>query len=337
MKKWLVILLLIGVGFFSSELSTHAEEKVMWDGAEVVKDQTGKMAFTKDIKVYKKDSSGKFVSMTVKKGNYLRVYDIEKYGGKVYYWMSSGYRVLATDLVVFKEVPMNLRFHLYRYTNWDMIVSSREGILNNTKKYGEILKDKTISNGLVRYGFEKYSLMNGKLQVEIDTTGDPEGLPYHKKEFISGSDLKMLEKLTFPGGYYIAKQDPKVYEFPLLAAKQTLVEQNTLIYVYKYDYNMLNSFVNVAIYNNDNKHDDTVKYSNSGYMSIKDLKPIEDIDPIGTYYITQDIGINSNGVPNIPRNAEVTYYITQGEYGIILYKDKMYVVKLTYLSKIPLD
>ena len=57
------------VGFFSIEASAEAQgqEKVIWDGLEVVKDQTGKMTFTKDVKVYKRERTGKFVSLTVKK------------------------------------------------------------------------------------------------------------------------------------------------------------------------------------------------------------------------------------------------------------------------------
>ena len=48
MKKWLIAILLIGVGFFSIE--AQAQAKVIWDGAEIVKDQSGKITFKKDVK-----------------------------------------------------------------------------------------------------------------------------------------------------------------------------------------------------------------------------------------------------------------------------------------------
>lgn len=86
----------------------------MWDGAEVGKSQTGKMTLTKDVKVYKKNKEGKFESFVVPKGNFFRVYDVEKYGGETYYWMSSGYRVQETGLVVFKEMPLETRREFFK-------------------------------------------------------------------------------------------------------------------------------------------------------------------------------------------------------------------------------
>jgi len=92
---------------------TITEAKVMHDGAEVVKGQTGKMTFTKDIKVYKKNPNGTFDSLVVKRNNFFRTYDIEKYDGKTFYQMGQ-YRVQATDLVVFKEVPLKIRASFYQ-------------------------------------------------------------------------------------------------------------------------------------------------------------------------------------------------------------------------------
>lgn len=109
MKKWFLVLLLIGGGFFSIEVPALAQEKVIWDGAEIVKNQTGKMTFTKDVKVYKRDSLGNFVSLTVKRGNYFRVYNKEHYNNTTYLWMSGGYRVQLTDLVIYKEIPESER------------------------------------------------------------------------------------------------------------------------------------------------------------------------------------------------------------------------------------
>ena len=53
--------------------------------------------------------------------------------------MSGGYRVQSTNLVVFKEVPMNLRVSFF--DNYALIVSTREGIGNIHKEYGAILKN----------------------------------------------------------------------------------------------------------------------------------------------------------------------------------------------------
>ncbi|MFJ6208582.1 hypothetical protein [Lysinibacillus sp. NPDC092081] len=104
---------------------TKSEAKVMYDGAEVVKDQTGKMTFTKDIKVYKKNPNGTFDSLVVKRNNFFRTYDIEKYDGKTFYQMGQ-YRVQATDLVVFKEVPLKMRSSFYN--NPSYIFINRNGI-----------------------------------------------------------------------------------------------------------------------------------------------------------------------------------------------------------------
>ncbi|MFJ7951482.1 hypothetical protein ACIQZG_08135 [Lysinibacillus sp. NPDC096418] len=110
MRKYFIALIVI-VAFLANPSSSKAE--VQWDGAQVVKGQTGKMTFTKDVKVYKKNANGTYSSMTVKRNNYFRVYDIEKYNNQTYYWMSSGYRIQATDLVVFKKVPLNIRSSFY--------------------------------------------------------------------------------------------------------------------------------------------------------------------------------------------------------------------------------
>ncbi|MFJ7954631.1 hypothetical protein ACIQZG_24345 [Lysinibacillus sp. NPDC096418] len=109
---------------------TKSEAKVMYDGAEVVKGQTGKMTFKKDIKVYKKNPNGTFDSLVVKRNNFFRTYDIEKYGGKTFYQMGQ-YRVQATDLVVFKEVPLKIRSSFYNNPSYIYI--------NRNSMYGNAL------------------------------------------------------------------------------------------------------------------------------------------------------------------------------------------------------
>jgi len=123
MRKFFIMLLTAFV--FAVVNPTKSEAKVMYDGAEVVKDQTGKMTFKKDIKVYRKNSDGTFDSLVVKRNNFFKTYDIEKYDGKTFYQMGQ-YRVQATDLVVFKEVPIKIRSSFYN--NPTYIIINRDGI-----------------------------------------------------------------------------------------------------------------------------------------------------------------------------------------------------------------
>ncbi len=86
MKK-LFIVLLAAVVF--AIVNPTKSEAIRYDGAEVYKDQTGKMTFTKDIKIYKKNEDGTFDSLVVKRNNYFRTYEIEKYDGKTFYQMGN--------------------------------------------------------------------------------------------------------------------------------------------------------------------------------------------------------------------------------------------------------
>ena len=118
MKK--IFMVLLAVFVLAVVNPTKSEAKVMYDGAEVVKGQTGKMTFKKDIKVYKKNPDDTFSSLVVKRNNFFRTYDIEKYDGKTFYQMGQ-YRVQATDLVVFKEVPIKIRASFYNKPTYLMI------------------------------------------------------------------------------------------------------------------------------------------------------------------------------------------------------------------------
>ncbi|QDP99625.1 hypothetical protein FOH38_03085 [Lysinibacillus fusiformis] len=105
MKTWIGLLVLIMCVSFQS----NTEAKVIWDGAEIVEGQTGKLTFSKDVKIYKKNADGTSTSLIVKKGEFYRVYG-QEYStvGKVYK-MSGGYRVQVTDLVIYKEVPLAIQ------------------------------------------------------------------------------------------------------------------------------------------------------------------------------------------------------------------------------------
>lgn len=107
LKKVVLALIVLFSCIYSQEAS--ASEKFIWDGSEIVEGQIGKMTFSKDVKVYKKvKDSGDFTSMVVKRNNYFRVYGKEVVGEHTYLWMSGGYRVQLTDLVVYKELPRDI-------------------------------------------------------------------------------------------------------------------------------------------------------------------------------------------------------------------------------------
>ena len=128
MKKCLLGLLIAGSCFFST--SALAANPIIWDGAEVVYGQVGKMTFSKDVKVYKQNTDGTFTSLVVKKGNFFRVYGVEQSSiGKVYK-MSGGYRVQATNLVIYREVPASIQQQLGTVfkKGANIFVSSKGGV-----------------------------------------------------------------------------------------------------------------------------------------------------------------------------------------------------------------
>lgn len=123
LKKWLIgMLLLVGVYMVAEEAEAKS---IVWDGAEVVEGQTGKMTFSKDVKVYKRQPNGTFASMVVKANNFFRVYTIESYNGNTYYWMSGGYRVQATNLVIFKEVPNHILNELGTFNKLNTMIYAK--------------------------------------------------------------------------------------------------------------------------------------------------------------------------------------------------------------------
>ena len=180
MKKLFIVLL---AAFVLAVVNpTKSEAKVMYDGAEVVKGQTGKMTFKKDIKVYRKNSDGTFESLVVKRNNFFKTYDIEKYDGKTFYQMGQ-YRVQATDLVVFKEVPIKIRSSFYN--NPTYIVINRDGIYN-MGYYGKYFQDGGIG------GISFLDTNNGQLLKFSESYGG-EGLWYDK---YPGTDLKIAETIS---------------------------------------------------------------------------------------------------------------------------------------------
>ncbi|MFJ7735701.1 hypothetical protein ACIQ2D_05090 [Lysinibacillus sp. NPDC097287] len=215
MKKYLVGFLLSLV-IFSSPVESKAT--VNWDGAQVVKDQTGKMTFTKDVKVYKKNANGTYSSMIVKRNNYFRVYNIEKYDNKTFYWMSSGYRVQATDLVVFKEVPFEIRSSIYE--NPGYIVINRQGTTAYFEEkypmidlaYGEHL----FNNSVPGSHFSSVSFDNGKLDYyySLEEGNAVNGI-------IDGTDIRIVETTKRDEGFYTLTADAQLLLGPIRGARAT--------------------------------------------------------------------------------------------------------------------
>ena len=197
MKKYFIAFLVV-VAFLANPSSSKAEVK--WDGAQVVKGQTGKMTFTKDVKVYKKNANGTYSSMTVKRNNYFRVYDIEKYNNKTYYWMSSGYRVQATDLVVFKKVPLNIRASFYE--NPSYFNSSRQGY-----SYGEHYP--TEYDGSF---YNKTAIGENLYYSYYDADGG------FTEGYIDGSDIRIFEATKRDKGFYMLTADAEVLSAPMNGA-----------------------------------------------------------------------------------------------------------------------
>lgn len=209
MKK-LFIVLLAAVVF--AMVNPTKSEAIRYDGAEVYKDQTGKMTFTKDIKIYKKNEDGTFDSLVVKRNNYFRTYEIEKYDGKTFYQMGP-YRVQATNLVVFKEIPMKIRASFYANVTYI-------NINRNSGEYGKLFtewRDTSISD------------MNGDQMLRYcKDTGN--GLKCEKH--YPGSDMKVLDtKFKKAGVRYEVTEDSEAKTYPLEGSKtEKAMPKGSMVY-----------------------------------------------------------------------------------------------------------
>jgi len=212
MKKLFIVLLAAFV--FAVVNPTKSEAKVMYDGAEVVKGQTGKMTFKKDIKVYKKNSDGTFDSLMVKRNNFFKTYEIEKYDGKTFYQMGQ-YRVQATDLVVFKEVPIDIRSSFYNNPAYVMI--NHQGVktngMDNFIEYGTLFivgkREEVCRPQVLLVSIEK-----GKLNYHY-CVGDIEGGDVTGTGILDSTDIRIFEKKTRDKGLYIVTEDTEQYNGPM--------------------------------------------------------------------------------------------------------------------------
>ncbi len=253
MKKLLIVLLAAFV--FAVVNPTKSEAKVMYDGAEVVKGQTGKMTFKKDIKVYKKNPNGTFDSLMVKRNKFFRTYDIEKYDGKIFYQMGE-YRVQATDLVVFKEVPIEIRSSFYN--NPTYIVSTRDGI-NDSKYYGSYFKLEG------PWGIYFENTKNGQLLKYCDS-GD--GSEEFCLEY-PGTDLKIVETISRERGVrYELTRDAEGKSVPLKESKtERMMKKGSTVFS-RYD-REINGYIYVT-------DDLEGKLDNAVYLPMNSLKPVKD-------------------------------------------------------------
>ncbi|QUG43645.1 hypothetical protein KD050_10670 [Psychrobacillus sp. INOP01] len=214
MKKWIISTSLLFIFFIQEPV----DAKVIWNGSEIVEDQRGKMTFTKDVKVYKKLPNGQFESLVVKRNNYFRVYDIEnQYSTKPYYWMSGGYRVQATNLVIFKEVPyeiidkvMNEHSYVVTNKNGGEFRSRRSNMLGNvveTVPYGYQFTGPAINNGYITQSFSEYISCGEECDYTI-----------YKKGFINANKVTQLKITEAPykeNTYLVLTKDTTLYKDPV--------------------------------------------------------------------------------------------------------------------------
>ncbi|MFJ7406790.1 MULTISPECIES: hypothetical protein [unclassified Lysinibacillus] len=212
MKKIIMVLLaVLAVAVFHP---TTSEAKVMHDGAEVVKGQTGKMTFTKDIKVYKKNPNGTFDSLVVKRNNFFRTYDIEKYDGKTFYQMGQ-YRVQATDLVVFKEVPLKIRTSFYQ--NPTYININREN-----GNYGRYFRKEPTWSIVFK------DSVNGQILEYCD--GENDGTYDPCRRYL-GTDLKIADTIVREEMRYELMENTIGKHAPLKEAKPDIMYEKGTIFV----------------------------------------------------------------------------------------------------------
>ncbi|GAB0169161.1 hypothetical protein LSPCS325_25980 [Lysinibacillus sp. CTST325] len=250
MKKLFLVLL---AAFVLAVVNpAKSEAKVIYDGAEVVKGQTGKITFKKDIKVYKKNPNGTFDSLVVKRNNFFRTYDIEKYDGKTFYQMGQ-YRVQATDLVVFKEVPIKIRSSFYN--NPTYIYINRDGIAHS---YGSYFRQEGL------WGIYFKDTNNGQLLKYCDSGDGTYEFCYE----YPGTDLKIAETISRERGVlYELTGDAEGKGVPLKESKtERFMKKGSIVYSW---YNEINGYIYV-VDNLEGRHDSAV------WLPMNLLKPVGD-------------------------------------------------------------
>ena len=137
----------------SVDASTLAEAKLqqstpkfMWGANELYDSQMGRIVFTKNVKVYKKDSKGVAqFHMNAKKGSMWRVYKITDEGGKKVYDLGAGVRVQQSNLSKYETPPKDLVAKQVKqngaYLSWEQGVGSAHPYPQIRKLADESIKD----------------------------------------------------------------------------------------------------------------------------------------------------------------------------------------------------
>lgn len=266
MKKWIVTTAFLLIFGFAYQHDVQA--KVIWDKSEIVERQSGKMSFIKDVKIYKPMADGTFTSMIAKKNNFFRVYDIEKYNGKVYYWMSSGYRIEATDLVTFKAVPMEIRASFYE--NPGYIITNHDGF-QLTRDYPKEFAATHYKYGTPlhhwnyvyapEYNRQLLSFDKEYLLISKGSYDQMTSIKEHGR--IHGTDIKVVPQQEIQTDKHIVKADVPLHYAPLANAKTTTtIKANTQVNTRSYI--AVNGYIEVYI----PSANDSV-----GYLTINSLTP----------------------------------------------------------------
>jgi len=252
MKKLFIVLL---AAFVLAVVNpTKSEAKVMYDGAEVVKGQTGKMTFKKDIKVYRKNSDGTFESLVVKQNNFFKTYDIEKYDGKTFYQMGQ-YRVQATDLVVFKEIPIKIRASFYNDPSY--IVINRDGIYN-MGYYGSYFKE------IGEFGRVDFLDTNNGQLLRYCVSEEIEGKWCDK---YPGTDLKITETIYRKITRFELIKDAEGKSRPLKESKtEKIMEKGSIVISWS---NEINGYIYVS-----NELEE--RFESDVWIPVNLLKPVGD-------------------------------------------------------------
>ena len=341
-----VLLALIAIFVFS--VQEDAEAKVIWDGGEIVEGQNGKMTFKKDVKVYKQLPNGQYESLVVKRNTYFRVYKIEYSYNKTYYWMSSGYRVQATDLVIFKEIPNEVREQVM--TDYYYYVSNPNGAEFRTRRsdtLGTVVKK--VDTG---YSFFGPAVNNGYITqsfFEMIQCYEEECQPQEKitNGFINAKNVKQAEKTAAPykaGSYLVLTQDARMYANPITKEYQkdysfssTYFDKQTVSIlpkgtVVQTSGKLVGGLLQVG---------DSPYYYQSAYIDLKNVAPLpkpttqylqygQDLSDANTGW--DYVSIAGLGSSYVPRNEAVQVYATNGIKSFVSYKSKYGFVPSKALS-----
>ena len=168
-KKYFLVVLLLCTLFL---IAPDAQAEVRWDGAVIAKGQVGKMTFSKDVKVYKKEQDGSFTSLTVKAGNFFRVYYVEQSTVGTVYGMSNGYRVQATDLVIYKAVPLHVQ-SMFGFTIKEQVVKLTE---QNVQQKNYVVSDIPNKVALQRLNQALQNIVLEQSEIELSYSNTKESV-----------------------------------------------------------------------------------------------------------------------------------------------------------------